>query len=187
MDPMDLIAVFAASMWLPLSVVVGVVAHRRGHFGYVWFLLSVVVTPVVTGPVLFVLPRQTAAGPPKDAEPQTPIDAAPVEITASPNLRLMFAAVAAAMLVLFGLSLIPPIENWGNPNEDGFSYLPAFWATIICLPVGLYLIAGAIVGRGRHVARARCALFIGIGTLAIVVAFLIFQQIANAMGGLGLG
>jgi hypothetical protein len=32
------------------------------------------------------------------------------------------------MLVLWGLSLIPPIESWGNPNEDGFSYVPAFWA-----------------------------------------------------------
>ena len=90
------------------------------------------------------------------------------------------------MLVLWGLSLIPPIESWGNPNEDGFSFVPAFWATIICLPVGLYLLAGAIAGRGRHVARARNALFIGGGTLLIVVAFLIFQHIANSMGGLGL-
>ena len=40
---------------------------------------------------------------------------------------------SAAMSVLWGLSLIPPIESSGNPNEDGFSYLPAFWATIICL------------------------------------------------------
>jgi hypothetical protein len=39
--------------------------------------------------------------------------------------------------------------------------------------------------RGQHVARARSALFVGCGTLVIVVAFLIFQQIANSMGGLG--
>jgi hypothetical protein len=46
---------------------------------------------------------------------------------------------------------------------------------------------GAIAGRGQHVVRARAALFVGGGTLFIVVAFLIFQQIANSMGGLGLG
>ena len=116
--------------------------------------------------------------------PQSPTNADQVEITASPKLRLIFIVVAAAMLVLWGLSLIPPIESWGNPNEDGVSFVPAFWATIICLPVGLYLLAGAIAGRGRHVAQARNALFIGGGTLLIVVAFLIFQHIANSMGGI---
>jgi hypothetical protein len=75
----------------------------------------------------------------------------------------------------------------GNPNEDGFSYLPFFWATIICLPVAAYLLAGAIAGRGRHLARARSALIVGGGTLFIVVAFWIFQYIANAMPELGLG
>jgi hypothetical protein len=70
-----------------------------------------------------------------------------------------------------------------HPNEDGFSYVPAAYATITCLPVGLYLLAGAIAGRGRHVARARTALFIGGGLLFLVVAFLIFQHFANTNGG----
>jgi hypothetical protein len=141
------------------------------------------------GPLLLALSRQSgiATAPPKDVEGQSPNNVDQVEITASPTLRLIFIVVAAAMLVVLGLSLIPPIESWGHPNEDGFSYVPAFWATIICLPVGLYLLAGAIAGRGRHVARARNALFIGGGTLLIVVAFLIFQHFANSMGGLGLG
>jgi hypothetical protein len=108
-------------------------------------------------------------------------------ITASPKLRAIFLIVAALMLLLWSWSLIPPIENWNNPNEDGFSYVPAFYATIICLPAGLFLLIGAIAGRGQHVVRARSALFVGGGTLFIVVAFLIFQQIANSMGGLGLG
>jgi hypothetical protein len=62
-----------------------------------------------------------------------------------------------------------------------------FWATIICLPVAAYLVAGAIAGRGRPLARARSALIIGGGTLLVVVAFWIFQYIANAMPELGLG
>ena len=64
-----------------------------------------------------------------------------------------------------------------------------FYASIVCLPTGLFLLIGAIAGHGQHVARARPALLVvlvGIGTLAIVVAFLIFQRIANSMGGLGL-
>jgi hypothetical protein len=62
-----------------------------------------------------------------------------------------------------------------------------FYASIICLPAGLLLLIGAIAGHGQHVVRARSALFVGGATLFIVVAFLIFQRIANSMGGLGLG
>ena len=110
-----------------------------------------------------------------------------VGITASPQLRVIFLVVAALMLLLWGWSLVPPIENWNNPYEDGFSYVGVFYASIVCLPTGLFLLIGAIAGHGQHVARARPALLVGIGTLAIVVAFLIFQRIANSMGGLGLG
>jgi hypothetical protein len=104
-------------------------------------------------------------------------------ITASPRLRVTFLAVAAAMLFLWGWSLIPPIENWNNPHDDGFSYVGVFYATIICLPAGLLLLIGGVSGRGQNVVRARSALFVGGVTLFIVVAFLIFQQIANSMGG----
>jgi hypothetical protein len=61
------------------------------------------------------------------------------------------------MLALWGWSLIPPIENWDSPYEDGFSYVAVFYATITCLPVGLYLLVAAIGGRGRHIAHARTA------------------------------
>jgi hypothetical protein len=49
------------------------------------------------------------------------------------------------------------------------------------------VVAASIAGHGQHVVRARSALFVGGATLFIVVAFLIFQRIANSMGGLGLG
>lgn len=102
------------------------------------------------------------------------------DVTASPRLRVVFLVVAAIMLALWGWSLGPPIHSWGDPNEDGFSYVPLFWATITCLPVGLYLIAGAAFGRGRPLARARRALWLGGALTVLVVAFLIFQQIANS-------
>ncbi len=106
-------------------------------------------------------------------------------ITASSVLRLIFLAVAGSMLFLWGWSLVPPIQNWNNPHEDGFSYVGVFYATLICLPTGLFLLIGGIAERGQHVVRARSALFVGCGTLLIVVAFLIFQQIANSTDGLG--
>jgi hypothetical protein len=92
------------------------------------------------------------------------------ESTASPKRRVTFVVVAALLLVLWGLSLIPLIKTWGDPYEDGLSFVPAFTATMTCLPVAVYLFVGAIAGHGRHVTRARTAVFFGKGLLFLVVA-----------------
>lgn len=105
------------------------------------------------------------------------------EITAPPRLRMVFAVAAFIMLVFWGWSLLPPIENWGNPNEDGFSYVPVFYTTIICLPAGLYLLVSAAAGHGRYVRRARIAFFIAAAITSIVVVFLVVQNIANNNDG----
>jgi hypothetical protein len=105
------------------------------------------------------------------------------EIAASPRLRARFAVAAAIMFALCGWSLVPPIENWGNPNEDGFSYVPVFFTTITCLPVGIYLLVGAIAGHGRYVRRARIAFFIAAGITLLVGTFLVVQHIANNNDG----
>ena len=105
------------------------------------------------------------------------------EMTASPRLRAMFFAGAATMLALWGWSLVPPIENWGNPNEDGFSYVGVFYTTLICLPVGLCLLIGAIAGRGGSVSRARVAFYIAAGVTVLVAAFLIVQHNADNNDG----
>jgi len=105
------------------------------------------------------------------------------EPTASPRRRIMFGVAAAIMLSLWAWSLVPPIENWGNPNEDGFSYVGVFYATITCLPVGLCLLVGAIAAHGRYVRAARSAFFVAAGITILVVAFLTFQHIANNNDG----
>jgi hypothetical protein len=105
------------------------------------------------------------------------------QMTASPRLRAMFAVAAAIMLSLWAWSLVPPIESWGNPNEDGFSYVGVFYTTITCLPVGLYLLVGAIAAHGQYVSRARVAFFVASGITILVVAFLIIQHIANNNDG----
>ena len=105
------------------------------------------------------------------------------EITASPKLRARFTVAASIMLALWGWSLVPPIVNWGNSNEDGFSYVAVFYTTIICLPVGIYLLVGAIAGHGRYIRRARIAFFIAAGITLVVVTFLVVQHIANNNDG----
>jgi hypothetical protein len=105
------------------------------------------------------------------------------EMTASPRLRVVFAVAAAIMFSLWAWSLVPPIENWGNPYEDGFSYVGVFYTTLVCLPVGLFLLAGAIAAHGQYVRRARIAFFIAAGIIILVVAFLIVQHIANNNDG----
>ena len=106
-----------------------------------------------------------------------------VEMTASPRLRARLGIAAAIMLGLWAWSFGPPIENWGNPNEDGFSYVGVFYTTIFCLPAGLFLLVGAIVGHGRFVRRARIAFVIASIITFIVVAFLIVQHIADNNDG----
>jgi hypothetical protein len=102
---------------------------------------------------------------------------------ASPALRASFLVVAAITLGLWVASLVPAIQNWNNPNEDGFSLIPAFYASFTMLPVGLYLLAGAAIGRGKWAARARKAFFIGIALLVLVIAFKILQFFANGPDG----
>jgi len=99
---------------------------------------------------------------------------------ASPILRTAFMVIALANLALWVASLIPPYQNWGNPNEDGFSYIGVFYATPTTLPVALFLIAGAVAGSGKWLSRARKALFIGIGIVALVVGFWTLQYFANS-------
>jgi hypothetical protein len=105
------------------------------------------------------------------------------EVAASARLRSMFGAAAAIMLGLWAWSFVPPIQNWGNPNEDGFSYGPLFYTTIICLPLGLFLLVGAIAGHGRYVRRARIAFAVAAVITFVVGAFLMIQNIANNNNG----
>jgi peptidoglycan/LPS O-acetylase OafA/YrhL len=99
---------------------------------------------------------------------------------ASPRLRAAFFIGAAVMLALWGASLVPAINNWNNPNEDGFSFVTAFYGTLTFLPLGLIALLGGISGCGKRVVKARTALIIGLALLALIVAFEIFSGIYNA-------
>ena len=101
-------------------------------------------------------------------------------IIASPKLRAAFFLGAAVMLAVWGWSLVPAIESRNNPNEDGFSFIPAFYGTLTFLPLGLIALVGGLVGRGKSVARGRTALIIGLAMMAVIAAFQIFAGIYNA-------
>jgi hypothetical protein len=49
-----LAALFA---WVAFAVIVGVMASARGRVGYGWFLVSLVLSPLITGPLVLALPR----------------------------------------------------------------------------------------------------------------------------------
>lgn len=46
-----------AVLWFGLAVVIGVAASHRGRSGFGWFLLTVFISPVLTGLLLLALPR----------------------------------------------------------------------------------------------------------------------------------
>ena len=102
------------------------------------------------------------------------------DISPSSKMRIIFAVTAAAMLVLWGLSLIPPITTWGDPNEDGFTYVPVSYATLSACWSD-FTCSSAPSPAAAATWRAPAALFVGGGVIFIVVAFLILQHIANSM------
>jgi len=104
-------------------------------------------------------------------------------VMAPRRLRVRLAVAGFIMLALWGWSFVPPIENGSNPNEDGFSYAPLFYTTIVCLPLAIVLLIGAKAGHGRSVRRARFAFVIAAAIAVLVVTFLVVQNIANSNDG----
>jgi len=47
--------------WIGCAVIVGVAANTRGRAGFGWFLLAVVISPLLAGLLLLALPRLDAA------------------------------------------------------------------------------------------------------------------------------
>jgi hypothetical protein len=104
------------------------------------------------------------------------------DAVASPKLRVLYVAVAAILLALWGWSLVPAIQNWNNPNEDGFSLMPGSFTTFTLLPLGYMTLMGGIFGHGRSLRRARMTFVIGLAFLALLLAFEIFRRMSNASG-----
>lgn len=68
--------------WFGLSVLVGVIAVRRGRFGFGWFLLAMMISPLLAGLLVLVLADQS------DDDPQaTAFGAAEGRISPETHVR----------------------------------------------------------------------------------------------------
>lgn len=47
----------AVFVWLALAVIVGIAANTRGRSGPGWFLLAVIISPLIAGLLVLALPR----------------------------------------------------------------------------------------------------------------------------------
>ena len=52
-------AIFVCA-WTAIAVAIGIMASKRGRVGYGWFLLALVISPLIVGPLVLALPRQYA-------------------------------------------------------------------------------------------------------------------------------
>jgi hypothetical protein len=79
--------------YLGLAVVVGVAANTRGRSGFGWFLLSLLITPVITGLLVLALPRvgQIAAPPQPDRsfEPEAVLKGFPYRLRENGTIDAM--------------------------------------------------------------------------------------------------
>lgn len=99
--------------WMAFAVIVGVVASARGRVGYGWFLLALVISPLIVGPLVLALPRQYAG-------PQTETGGAGATDWASTSLASIFKwfgiTILFGCLVLIGmfvLSLVLIVQHGG--------------------------------------------------------------------------
>jgi hypothetical protein len=46
-------------LWLALAIIVAILASKRGRSGILWFLISVVISPLIAGLLVLVLSNQS--------------------------------------------------------------------------------------------------------------------------------
>jgi hypothetical protein len=98
--------------WIAFAVIVGVAASWRGRVGYGWFLLTLAISPLITGPLVLVLPRQYAeaqtipgtatGGARATGSTSTPLFA----IAKWLGITILFVCLAAVLYGIFAIVLI---------------------------------------------------------------------------------
>jgi hypothetical protein len=97
-----LVALFA---WVAFAVIVGVVASARGRVGYGWFLVSLVLSPLITGPLVLALPRH-------HTQPQTVTGGAILKWS---GITILFTILFGCVVVvgMFVLALFLIVQHGG--------------------------------------------------------------------------
>jgi hypothetical protein len=91
-------AIFVCA-WIAVAVAVGIAASKRGRVGYGWFLLSLVISPLIVGPLVLALPRQYAG-------PQTETATGGPRVTGWTSISLFSIAKWFGITILFGCVVV---------------------------------------------------------------------------------
>ena len=97
---------------------------------------------------------------------------------AAPLLRAAFVLAGMVLLALWGASLMPAIANWNNSNEDGFSLVPAFAASVTALPLGLSATFDGLSGRDKAMRRARVHLVLAAALLLLAAMLELLRRLS---------
>ena len=97
----------------------------------------------------------------------------------SPKGRRFLIVVSLVVLGLWVASALPIYQSSKSGGGDGFEAIPFFYASLTLLPLGAAALHGAWKASPEGVRRARLCLWVCAAALALVVALLVFMEIAN--------
>ena len=97
-------AIFFA--WMALAVIVGVAASKRGRVGFGWFLLTLVISPLIAGPLVLALPRRYA-------EAQTGTAAGGALLTITKGVGVAVLVGCLILIAAFVISMIAIVQHGG--------------------------------------------------------------------------
>ena len=103
------------------------------------------------------------------------------EAKPSPKLRALLLLAGAALLLVWGATLPMAVNAIRDPRGDAFELIPAFWATLTALPLGVMMLIGGITGSDRSVQRGRTALIVAGGLLVLVLLLEILRRVSILM------
>jgi AcrR family transcriptional regulator len=103
--------------------------------------------------------------------------------TSWPRLRVLALIAGLLMLALWAWSLLPAIAAVRAPDGDPFELIPAFWASLTALPLGLITFWSSRRGGEPRLRRARTALIIAAVLCAIVAALEIVRRLSETEVG----
>ena len=99
-------AIFFA--YTALAIIVGVVASRRGRSGFGWFLLAFLISPVLTGPLVLMLPRRSA-----EAQINTETSAAGALFSIAKGAGVAVLVGCLVLVAMFVISVALIIQHGG--------------------------------------------------------------------------
>ena len=103
--------------------------------------------------------------------------------TSWPRLRVLALVAGVIMLALWAWSLVPAIAAVRDPRGDLFELIPAFWASVTALPLGLICCWGGLRGGEQRLRRARTALIIAAVLCAVVALLEIVRRLSETEVG----